>query len=52
LTQWKPYIIALAVGLLVGIERENSKADQKALGVRTFLLLSLLGAIASDLQNV
>ncbi len=49
---WKSYFISLAVGLLVGIERESSKADQKALGVRTFLLLSFLGAIAGDLQNV
>jgi uncharacterized membrane protein (DUF4010 family) len=51
-SQWKPYLIALAVGFLVGIERENSKADQKALGVRTFLLVSLLGALAGDLQNI
>ena len=50
MTQWKPYFISIAVGLLVGIERENSKADQKALGVRTFLLLSLLGAIAGEIQ--
>jgi uncharacterized membrane protein (DUF4010 family) len=48
---WKPYIISLAVGLLVGIERENSRLDQKALGVRTFLLLSLMGAIAGGLEN-
>lgn len=48
---WMPYLIALAVGLLVGIERESSKANRKALGVRTFLLLSLLGAIAGGLQN-
>ena len=47
---WKPYLISLAVGLLVGIERENSKSD-KALGVRTFLLLSLLGAITGSLQE-
>lgn len=52
MAEWKPYIIALAVGLLVGIERENSKADEKAIGVRTFLLLSLLGAIAGDLQSI
>lgn len=52
MTEWKPYIISLAVGLLVGIERESSKTDQKALGVRTFLLLSLLGAIAGDLENL
>lgn len=50
MTEWKAYIISLAVGLLVGIERENSKADQKALGVRTFLLISLLGSIAGDLN--
>lgn len=49
--QWKPYLISLAVGLLVGIERENSKAD-KALGVRTFLLLSLLGAITGSLPEL
>ena len=40
MNQWKPYLIALAVGLLVGIERENSKANQKALGVRTFITKS------------
>ena len=51
MNQWKPYLIAVAVGLLVGIERENSKADQKALGVRTFLLISLLGSIAGGLQT-
>lgn len=51
MSQWKPYLIALAVGLLVGIERENSKVNQKALGVRTFLLLSLLGAISGGLQS-
>ncbi len=52
MTEWKPYIISLAVGLLVGIERENSKADQKPLGVRTFVLLSLLGAIAGETQSL
>ena len=51
MNQWKPYLIALAVGLLVGIERENSKSEQKALGVRTFLLLSLLGAVSGGLQS-
>ncbi len=51
MNQWKPYLIALAVGLLVGIERENSRAYQKALGVRTFLLISLLGALSGGLQS-
>jgi uncharacterized membrane protein (DUF4010 family) len=52
LSQWKPYLISLAVGLLVGIERESSKTNPKALGVRTFLLLSLLGVIAGDLESL
>lgn len=51
MTSWKPYLIALGVGFIVGIERESSQTNKKALGVRTFLLLSLLGAVAGDLPN-
>lgn len=51
MNQWKPYLISLAVGFLVGIEREKANPDQKALGVRTFILLGLLGAISGGLQN-
>lgn len=51
MTQWKPYLISLAVGLLVGIERENSKTQKKALGVRTFLLLGLLGCLSGGIEN-
>lgn len=43
--------VALAIGLLVGIERERGKgtgADRGAAGVRTFTLMALAGAI-SDL---
>ncbi len=49
---WQPYLIAIVIGLLVGIEREKAHPMKKAMGVRTFLLISLLGAIAGDLQNV
>jgi uncharacterized membrane protein (DUF4010 family) len=38
------------IGLLIGIEREKSQ-HQKEMGVRTFLLICLIGAIAGDLQN-
>lgn len=48
---WQPYLIAAAIGLLVGIEREKDQQDQKELGVRTFLLISLMGAIGGGLQN-
>ncbi len=49
---WQPYFIAIVIGLLVGIEREKAHPTQKTMGVRTFLLLSLLGAVAGDIQNI
>lgn len=49
---WQPYIIAIVTGLLVGIERERSRPGEKTLGVRTFLLISILGALAGDLENI
>lgn len=48
---WQPYFIAIAIGLLIGIEREKAHPKEKSMGIRTFLLISLLGAIAGDLQN-
>lgn len=48
---WRPYFISALTGLLVGIERERAHPSQKALGVRTFLLLSLIGALAGGLGN-
>lgn len=47
---WQPYLIAVFIGLLVGIERERVHPSQKAMGVRTFLLISLLGAIAGGVE--
>jgi uncharacterized membrane protein (DUF4010 family) len=47
--------VALAIGLLIGIERERSKGDgpqRAAAGVRTFLLVALAGAIAERLGGI
>ena len=44
------FSVALGIGLLIGIERERSKGDgpdRAAAGVRTFLLIALVGALAS-----
>jgi len=43
------FLVALGVGLLVGIDRERNKGDgptRQAAGLRTFTLASLLGATA------
>jgi uncharacterized membrane protein (DUF4010 family) len=51
---WTPtvlgLIVALGVGLLIGVERERSKGsgpDRSVAGVRTFAIVALLGAIAA-----
>lgn len=47
--------VALGCGLLLGIEREQHRADQperSAAGVRTLALVALTGALASMLGNV
>lgn len=49
-----PFLTALMIGLLVGIERERSKSQQgeKAIfGVRTFPLIALLGVILAHLGS-
>lgn len=46
--------LALAIGLLVGAERERRKrerAERRAAGVRTFAVAALCGAIAADLGD-
>ncbi|WP_395711575.1 MgtC/SapB family protein [Reyranella sp.] len=43
------FLVALGIGLLVGIDRERRKGDgpsRSAAGLRTFTLASLLGAVA------
>lgn len=51
MSDWKPYFIAIALGLIVGIERENTTQHRNAMGVRTFILISLLGAIAGGIES-
>ncbi|MUM34299.1 MgtC/SapB family protein, partial [Mycolicibacterium sp. CBMA 361] len=43
----QPYLVALAIGLLLGFERERSHRRKLPAGSRSFALLSLLGAIAA-----
>jgi uncharacterized membrane protein (DUF4010 family) len=43
---WQALGVALAIGLLVGAEREHSKPDGGSAGIRTFALIGLVGAIA------
>lgn len=48
-------LVALGVGLLVGVERERSKgegATRRAAGIRTFALIALAGSLAALLGNV
>lgn len=51
MSYWQPYLIAIVIGLLVGIEREKAQKSHPTLGVRTFLMISLLGAIAGGIGN-
>lgn len=52
LIKLQPFAIALAIGLLIGIEREGSHPPgQQPLGSRTFVLLGLLGAVAARLSE-
>ena len=50
----RPFLLALAIGLLIGIERERAKADApqgNALGSRTFALIAVLGALSAQLSG-
>jgi len=49
-----PFLTALIIGLLIGIERERSKGQNDInpiLGARTFPLLALLGALSAFLND-
>ena len=51
--QFEPYLLSFLIGLLIGIDRERSlPVGLKGMGVRTFILFSLLGAIAGGMTNV
>lgn len=45
--QIQPYLVATAIGLLLGLERERSHTGRAPAGSRSFALLSLAGAIAA-----
>lgn len=56
---WTPtligLIVALGVGLLIGVERERSKGSgpgRSPAGVRTFALVALLGAVAAASASI
>ena len=54
LEQTMPFIAAVSLGLLIGIERENAKSkngNEAIIGVRTFPLLSLLGALTAYIPS-
>ncbi|MBB3604490.1 uncharacterized membrane protein (DUF4010 family) [Mycolicibacterium sp. BK556] len=42
------FVVALAIGLLLGFERERSHSRKLAAGSRSFALLSLVGAVAAS----
>jgi uncharacterized membrane protein (DUF4010 family) len=50
LQQIQPFLVALAIGLLLGFERERSHRRELPAGSRSFALLSLVGAITASLN--
>lgn len=48
---YQVFFIAILNGLLVGLEREKAHPDSTKMGVRTFVLISLLGALAGWLSE-
>lgn len=49
--QIQPFLVALAIGLLLGLERERSHSRRLPAGTRSFALLSLVGAIAASFNE-
>ncbi|CQD11410.1 hypothetical protein BN000_02386 [Mycobacterium europaeum] len=49
--QIQPFLVALAIGLLLGLERERSHSRKLPAGSRSFALLSLVGAIAASFNQ-
>lgn len=45
------FAVAIGVGMLLGLERERTKGEEGGLGVRTFALIALAGALAGYLDN-
>lgn len=48
----QPFVVSFLIGLFIGIERERSHPEgSKAAGVRTFILLALLGTFAATIHE-
>lgn len=45
------FAVAIGLGVLLGLERERAKAGEGGLGVRTFALIALAGAVAGYLDE-
>lgn len=45
------FAVAIGLGMLLGLERERTKTEEGGLGVRTFALIALAGAISGYLDN-
>lgn len=45
------FLIALALGALIGIERERKKEGTEFAGVRTFILIAILGTLSAYLSQ-
>ncbi len=51
---YEPYVVSLIIGALVGAEREFKKQREKVPsfgGIRTFILISLLGTLSGNLSE-
>ena len=46
--QIQPFLVALAIGLMLGFERERNHTGNLAAGSRSFALLALAGAVAAS----
>src|SRR3974377_1901309 len=49
--QTQPFLVALAIGLLLGLERERSHSRKLPAGLRSFALLSRVGAVAASFNE-
>lgn len=49
--QLEPFLVALAIGMLLGFERERSHSRRLPAGSRSFALLSLAGAVAASFNT-
>lgn len=45
------FAVAIGLGMLLGLERERTKGEEGGLGVRTFALIALAGAMAGYLDD-